>query len=64
MWHLRAVQASHEPCLDGQAAEGPRRARWRRGFIPLPRRQAQRQSARSRGVSSDERGDPVGCKAG
>eukprot|EP00964_Phaeocystis_antarctica_P059864 scaffold35617_cov60-Phaeocystis_antarctica.AAC.7 len=37
---------------------------WRRGFPLLQRRQAQRQSARSRGVSSDERGVPVGCRAG
>ena len=32
--HLRAVQASHEPCRGSRAAEGPRRARWRRGLDP------------------------------
>ena len=33
--HLRAVQASHEPCRGSQAAEGPRRARRRRGLQGL-----------------------------
>jgi hypothetical protein len=42
--HLRAVQASHEPCRGSQAAEGPRRAR-RRGCMGL---RTQKRSAQKR----------------